>query len=511
MPKLFSEVKQANPGKSVFDLSYSKLFTCDMGQLIPVVCDEMVPGDTFDMGAEIIVRFQPLVAPILHPINVYVHSFFVPYRLLWDQWEDFITRGISGDLEPVIPRWTPTNTAIGSLWDYMGFPTGVTPTGALPLEFVRRAYNLVYNEYYRDETLIAEVAETNESILRRAWAKDYFTSALPWQQRGTAPALPISGTTNAEWSAAINQYIYPLAYVGQSNERIKNKNSGTTEATIKMSAGGTFSSENFLVAQVTPAQLDANVVDLSGATTFDVADLRLAFTLQRWMERNARGGVRYVEFLKNQYGESPRDDRLQRPEYIGGTKAPVVISEVLQTGESATTPQGNMAGHGLTADLSYIGKYHAVEFGLVISIMSVMPEAMYQQGIDRQWLRRTNWDFFNPSFVNLSEQAIERAELYATAVEAENRTIFGYQGMYDEMRVKRNMVCSEMRDTFDYWHLGRQFASAPLLNQSFIECNPDKRIFADQADPGLIISVGNKIKATRPLPVIAEPGLIDHN
>ena len=332
------------------------------------------------------------------------------------------------------------------------------PTGALPLDFVRRAYNLVYNEYYRDETLIAEVAATNETILRRAWAKDYFTSALPWQQRGTAPSLPISGTTSANWAAAINQNIYPLAYVGQSNERIKNVNSGTTQAQIKMSAGGTFSSENFLVAQVTPAQLNANVVDLSGATTFDVADLRLAFTLQRWMERNARGGVRYVEFLKNQYGESPRDDRLQRPEYIGGTKAPVVISEVLQTGESATTPQGNMAGHGLTADLSYIGKYHAVEFGLVISIMSVMPEAMYQQGIDRQWLRRTNWDFFNPSFVNLSEQAIERAEIFASAVEAENRTIFGYQGMYDEMRVKRNMVCSEMRDTFDYWHLGRQFA-----------------------------------------------------
>jgi len=502
MPKIFTDVRQANPGKSVFDLSYSKLLTCDMGQLIPVVCDEMVPGDTFDMGAEIIVRFQPLVAPILHPINVYVHSFFVPYRLLWDQWEDFITRGVSGDLEPVIPRWTPTNTAIGSLWDYLGFPTGVTPNGALPLDFVRRAYNLVYNEYYRDETLIAEVAETNETILRRAWAKDYFTSALPWQQRGTAPSLPISGITSAQWAADV-ALGYP-AVSGSTAKQMLYKDGGVQP----FDAGTKAALE---AGKALKGSLGLNTVDLSEATTFDVADLRLAFTLQRWMERNARGGVRYVEFLKNQYGESPRDDRLQRPEYIGGTKAPVVISEVLQTGESATTPQGNMAGHGLTADLSYIGKYHAVEFGLVISIMSVMPEAMYQQGIDRQWLRRTNWDFFNPSFVNLSEQAIERAEIFASAVEAENRTIFGYQGMYDEMRVKRNMVCSEMRDTFDYWHLGRQFVSAPLLNQSFIECNPDKRIFADQADPGLIISVGNKIKATRPLSVIAEPGLIDHN
>ena len=511
MARIFNDVRNANPGKSVFDLSYSKLLTCDMGQLIPVVCDEMVPGDTFDMGAEIIVRFQPLVAPILHPINVYVHSFFVPYRLLWDQWEDFITRGVSGDLEPVIPRWTPTNTAIGSLWDYMGFPTGVNPAGALPLDFVRRAYNLVYNEYYRDETLITEVAATNETILRRAWAKDYFTSALPWQQRGTAPSLPISGTVSAQWASAITLNNQALGWPSASaTNQLNLSANNTTHAPYD--AGTKAALEAGKATVVIPqANLNNNEVNLDSATTFDVADLRLAFTLQRWMERNARGGVRYVEFLKNQYGESPRDDRLQRPEYIGGTKAPVVISEVLQTGESATTPQGNMAGHGLTADLSYIGKYHAVEFGLVISIMSVMPEAMYQQGIDRQWLRRTNWDFFNPSFVNLSEQAIERAEIYASAVEAENRTIFGYQGMYDEMRVKRNMVCSEMRDTFDYWHLGRQFASAPLLNKSFIECNPDKRIFADQADPGLIISIGNKIKATRPLPVIAEPGLIDHN
>ena len=278
-----------------------------------------------------------------------------------------------------------------------------------------------------------------------------------------------------------------------NNKRLKSTNTGTATSHLEKGDGSNFISSEDMVAQILKSSLNGNTVDLSGATTFDVADLRLAFTLQRWMERNARGGVRYVEFLKNStaracamIGYSVRS--------IGGTKAPVVISEVLQTGESATTPQGNMAGHGLTADLSYIGKYHAVEFGLVISIMSVMPEAMYQQGIDRQWLRRTNWDFFNPSFVNLSEQAIERAEIYASAVEAENRTIFGYQGMYDEMRVKRNMVCSEMRDTFDYWHLGRQFAAAPLLNKSFIECNPDKRIFADQADPGLIISIGNKIK-----------------
>lgn len=510
MPRQFESVKSARPGRSVFDLSYSKLLTCDMGQLIPVMCDEMVPGDLFNVGNEMVIRYQPLVAPILHQVWVFIHTFFVPYRLLWDQWEDFITRGITGNLEPALPTWSPTSNGIGSLWDYLGFPTGVVPTGALPLDFPRRAYNLIYNEYYRDETLISEVAATNETILRRAWAKDYFTSALPWQQRGTAPALPISGSSSAEWSAAIDAMLYPNSLVGGANKQIQNGSAGAAQSTIELADGSNWPSSQDLKARLTTAQLNSNTVDLSDASTFDVADLRLAFQLQKWMERNARSGARYVEFLKAQYGTAPTDDRLQRPEYVGGAKVPVIVSEVLQTGETATTPQGNMAGHGLVADMSYIGKYHAQEFGLIMSIMSVIPEAMYQQGIDRQWLRRSNWDFYNPSFANLSEQAIERAEIYASGVEAENRTIFGYQGRYDEMRVKRNMVCGQMRDTFDYWHLGRQFGSAPTLNQAFIECNPDKRIFADQADPGLIVSIGNKIKAIRPMPVIAEPGLIDH-
>ena len=180
----FDLVSGAQPRRSVFDLSYSKTLTCDMGQLIPVLCDEVVPADYWQIANQAVIRFPPLVAPILHEINMYVHYFFVPYRLLWDQWEDFITGGVSGDLTPAIPRWTPTNNAIGSLWDYFGFPTGLVPTGALPLDFPRRAYNLVYNEFYRDETLVTEVAETNETVLNRAWEKDYFTSSLPWQQRG---------------------------------------------------------------------------------------------------------------------------------------------------------------------------------------------------------------------------------------------------------------------------------------------------------------------------------------
>jgi hypothetical protein len=175
-----------------------------MGQLIPIMCDEVVPGDMMEIGNEIVVRYQPLVAPILHEVNVYTHYYFVPYRILWDQWEDFITGGIDGQSAAVLPRWSPTPTtgnAEGTLWDYLGLPTGIVPTDALPVDFIRRAYNRIYNEFYRDENLIPEVLETNESILNRAWEKDYFTSSLPWQQRGIAPALPISGLTKAIWQS----------------------------------------------------------------------------------------------------------------------------------------------------------------------------------------------------------------------------------------------------------------------------------------------------------------------
>ena len=488
----FDLIGSLKPGKSTFDLSYDKKLTCDMGQLIPVVCDEMVPGDVFRLGNELVIRFQPLVAPVLHEINAYIHYFFVPYRILDDAWEEFITGGKDGAYAGLLPRWEPTDTTIGSLWDFLGFPTGVDPDGAYPIDYPRRAYNRVYNEYYRDENLQVEVLETNESILNRAWEKDYFTSALPWQQRGIAPSLPISGITSAEFSASAFGTQTAVGNV-------------SITASNTMNAGGA-ANNNYL-----KAALDKNSVDLSSATTFNVADLRLAFQIQKWMERNARAGVRYTEFLGAHFGVSPRDDRLQRPEYIGGSKSSVIVSEVLQTSETSTSPQGNLAGHGLVADMTHIGSYRAQEFGILIGMMSIMPKPSYQQGINRQWLRRSRLEFYFPEFSNLSEQAIERAEIYASGVEAENRTIFGYQGRYDEMRTKQNMVCGLMRTDFDYWHLGRQFGSAPLLNSAFITCVPRKDIFAAPSEPGLIVDVGNKIMAIRPMPLQSNPGLIDHN
>jgi hypothetical protein len=468
----------------------------DMGQLIPVMCDEMVPGDMFQIGNEVVVRFQPLVAPILHEINAFIHYFFVPYRLLWSDWEKFITGGADGAFAGVLPRWNPTNTAVGSLWDYLGFPTTIVPAGILPIDFVRSAYNFIYNNYYRDENLISEVALTNEAILLRAWEKDYFTSALPWQQRGTAPALPVSGS--AVWADTV----FPTDNGGTKGLSVVN-----TAADNKIRGLSSLWSANERANVL--AAFNANSLS---TTTFNISDLRTAFQIQRWMERNARSGARYTEFLQAHFGVSPRDERLQRPEFIGGSRSPIIVSEVLKTGSTdGTSPQGNMAGHGLTVDQNYVAKYHALEYGLVMGIMSVMPRSAYSQGINRQWTRTTKYDFYSPEFANLSEQAILRGELYATATLAENQTIFGYQGRYDEMRYKPNKYTGKMRTTFNYWHLGRTFTGAPLLNQSFIECVPRKDVFAVTTEPALIVSVGNKIRASRPLPITAEPGLIDHD
>lgn len=497
---VFSHVGGLHPSRSVFDLSYEKKLTCDMAQLIPVLCDEMVPGDFFQVGNQAVVRFQPLVAPILHEINCYVHYFFVPYRILWDDWEDFISGGIDGQFSDPIPEWEPTDTTVGSLWDFLGFPTGVDPDGAYPIDMPRRAYNLIYNEYYRDENLITEVSLTNESILNRCWEKDYFTSSLPWQQRGTAPALPISGITSATFNG-------PGYQSGDT----------TFGGLALFLRGGTIPVVGNTTAgydSLLKAWLNNNSIDLSSASTFDIADLRLAFQIQKWMERNARSGARYTEFLQSHFSVSPRDERLQRPEYIGGSKSPCIISEVLQTSSTdSTTPQGNLAGHGISVADSFCGKYHAKEFGLIMGILSIMPRSAYSQGIDKQWLRKTKYDFYFPEFANLSEQAILNAEICATNTDTHNLDIFGYQGRYDEMRTKNNQIVSQMRSTFDYWHLGRQFdvGSPPTLNADFVKCVPRKDIFAVPSEPGLIVNFSNIIKAFRPLPYMAVPGLIDHN
>lgn len=504
---IFNFVRAPRVGRSVFNLSYEKKFDCDLGQLIPIMCDEVVPGDFFNIENETVIRFNPLVAPIMHEVNVFVHYFFVAYRNLWNQktndlysetgnWEDFITGGDDGDNADTIPLWsgtTATNT-VGTLWDYLGFPLVADCDGYLPIDLPRRSYYQVYDEFYRNENLqlTREFDDpTNDVILNRNWEKDYFTSSLPDMQKGTAVALPISGQAEI--------------FTSESAETLDDNQVGVQ--TVPTSTSIVYSFDVTSGANRYPAY-----ADLSSATTFDVSDLRLAFQIQRFMERNMRSGNRYTEFLKGHFNVHPRDERLMRPEFIGGSRQPVIISEVLQTESSdATTPQGTLAGHGISVGRQFCGRYHVKEFGLILGILSVMPRTLYQQGINRQWLRETRYDFCFPEFVNLSEQAVETGELWVENADSSvSETLFGYQGRYNEMRFKPNMVCGNLRDTLDYWHISRQFSAAPVLNSSFITCSPRKDFLAVPSEPAMIVSTANIIKAVRPIPIQPEPGLIDH-
>lgn len=517
--KLYQLTGRARPPRSAFDLSYNKLFDCNFGELIPCMADEVVPGDVFSVGNEIVIRFQPMVAPVLHEINAYVHYFFVPYRLLDDNWEDFITGGEDGTDTSTLPRWdNHSDTAEYSLWDYFGFPAGVTVPAShsmAPIDYPKRAYNLIWNEFFRDQLHQTELTiATAKDVQKRNWEKDYFTAALDDEQKGTAPSLPLTGNVPVTGIGAGNQ-----TYTTGPQAVYETDDTGTVNYAKYKSVASDTANHNVFVEEDTGNTGFPNIrADVSSANAVDVADLRLTFAIQKWMERNARGGSRYREFIQTHFNTDLPDYRAAVPVYLGGTKQSVIVSEVLQTSESGTTEQGNMAGHGLSADSQFAFKYRFPEFGCVIGMFSVMPRTMYCEGIDRQWLRETRYDFYNPLFANLSEQPIYSVELFFdTATPDNNDDIFGYIGRYDEMRTKKDMVCGDMEDAQDYWHLSRQFGSKPTLNSSFLECAGQNggaddltRIFAVPATRGIIAHVGNRITAVRPLPVINEPGLIDH-
>ena len=559
---VFSRILGNKVGRSVFDLSHVKRFTCDMGQLIPVYFDECVPGDTRKIGMQCVTRFQPLVAPILDSVDLTVHYFFVPTRLLMNKeedWNTFLTGGVDGkdesvslptygfaypdgnyDVNPNFPFSNGVRFGKYSLWDYFGLPVNGSTESFYynvrnsnnVLGFCQRAYNLVWNEFYLDRNVVNPVVVDNSTILYRAWKKDYFTSALPWQQRGTAPALPLIGTVPVD-----NLYGKKFSLGNASNPLLVQTDGANANLRIMQSNGnppsglvttfGTEASSNRNVLAVEGSlQWNTNAfspsVNLGNAGAFDVATIRQAFQIQRWLELNARGGVRYTEFLRSHFGIAPKDEVLGRPQYIGGTKSSIVVSEVLQTSRtvdsSATdkgSPLGRLAGHGLGASSDYICTFTSKEFGYIIGIASWMPKPSYQQGVNRIFSRKTKFDFYFPEFAHLSEQAVTNGEIFATGTE-KDKEIFGYQGAYNEMRYTPSFNCSDMRDTFSYWHLGRIFDSAPKLNAGFLTTNSAfdggirKDIFASQNEPGLLVQFANIIKAIRPLPVYGTPGFVDH-
>lgn len=338
--------------------------------------------------------------------------------------------------------------------------------------------------------------------------------------------MPISGTIPIDLSSLVLNHVRVGLLSENDNQKIHAGRSSAS-APFGLSLDPSASSSGELGSEVQKLKGDVlshdGTVNLENASTFDVAVLREAFQIQRWLELNARGGVRYTEFLKAHFGLSPRDEVLQRPQYIGGTKSSIVVSEVLQTSatiqstpEKKGSPQGNLAGHGLGAMSDFVCTYTAKEFGFIIGIASWMPKPSYQQGVNRMFSRSTKYDFYFPEFAHLSEQAVTKGEIYATGVPSHDNSIFGYQSCYSEMRYMPSFNCADMRDTFSYWHLGRIFRSDPSLNPGFLTTNPKysggirKDIFADQDSKGLLVQFGNVIKAIRPLPVYGTPGFIDH-
>lgn len=360
---------------------------------------------------------------------------------------------------------------------------------------------MIWNEWFRNQNVMPPVSVlSNEKVLNCCWKMDYFTSMLPWQQRGQVPNVPVTGTA-------------PVLFQQQSGLSMQNFQIGVISSVglgFKNSQGGL---ENYAGQVVTGAQFPAFAnLTASNNIGFDINQLRLAFQIQRWQELNARCGSRYVEFLKGNFGTSPTDDTLQRPMFIGGSKSPVIISEVLQTSADGNEGVGSLAGHSIAADSNRLTKFRANEYGILMVLTTIKPKAMYSQGFEKEDTYDNRYVFYNPAFVNLSEQAVLGCQLYATGEKSDDEAVIGYQAIFNELRSSTDKVCGALRpgQSLSYWVSQRNFGSLPQLNGQFLKCNPNKDIFSVKDEPAWIVMVNNKLTAFRPMPYIAVPGLIDH-
>lgn len=518
---MFNKVQMSKPSRNNFDLRHERKFSCNMGELVPILCEEVVPGDSFKCNTETLVRLAPMAAPLMHRVNVYVHFFFVPNRLIWDNWETFITGGESGQEEPVKPYIRTTTKAHlkhGTLPDYLGFPTIPDEYGlfdnpvdmdALPF----RAYWKIYNEYYREQNLEEEVDfgmdDGNyafigyQNIAHRCWEKDYFTSALPWLQRGGEVSIPVLGNANVIYNDDYTKK--PTFWAAATGDPL------TTTDKIETTGNTGEVKGDITSTKLVYDPMGTLEADLAGATGVSINDLREAVKLQRFLEKNARGGSRYIEIIRSHFGVTSSDSRLQRPEYLGGGKSPIVISEVLQTNETTNdSPQGNMAGHGIGVGNTHSFKKYFEEHGFVMGIMSVMPRSEYTNVMRKYHMRNDRLDYYWPEFAQLGEQEVIQKELNWVPDGALNETVFGYQSRYAEYKTVPSTVHGEFKDTLLHWHMARAFGSTPNLNKEFVTCNPTHRIFADTdiEEPKLYVQVYNNLKAKRPMPYFNNPSII---
>lgn len=496
-----------SPDKNKFDLSHEKKLSCGMGTLIPVLVQEVLPGDSFKVDTHLMVRLAPMLAPLMHRIDCYTHSFFVPNRIIWNEWEPFLTGGADGMQAPVHPQINlkdinnPTWVGLGTLLDYMGFPPldiNNYPTEDIFInELPFRAYTEIYNEYYRDENLIAPIAYSKGSGIsslanpqnltlltqrQRAWEKDYFTTALPWAQKGAPAGAPVEYTPGLATPAKLSLTGAPAP----ANPDLPINAAGNLETP----AGG---------------------IRLETEATVLISEIRKANALQRLLEATARGGHRLTEYVLHVFGVKSADSRIQRPEYIGGGRTPVMISEVLSnfqfSGDVEGKPQGNMAGHGIASGSDHGFSYQSDEHGWFITIMSIVPKANYYQGIEKMWRRANRFDYFLPQFAHIGEQEVLNSEVYYDPTAGIDDGTFGYQSRFAEYKFKLSTIHGEFRDTLDYWHMARKFTTQPALNQSFVECVPTTDIFAVPSEPSFFVQLWHDISAIRPLPYFSNPKL----
>jgi hypothetical protein len=466
------------------NLSNYKLASCDMGQLIPVQLQEILPGDTMRLETSGFIRMSPMLAPVMHPVKVRFHHWFVPNRLVMDNWEEFITGGPDNQNADTIPTITIDDTP-NTVTDYLGVPpVDGAQINALPV----RAYNLIINEFYRDQDLQEERDLDDVSIFNVSWKKDYFTTARPWAQKGEQIYLPVGDT--APVTGTINGNGNPSFNTGGSISTF----SGAGSVDVRFSSGTPIGT----VAWQDPALSHNLVADLTQATGITPNQFREYFALQRYQEARAQYGSRYTEYLRY-LGITPSDARLQRPEYIGGGKSTLQISEVLQTAQddkgTEDTYVGTMRGHGIGATKTKASRKFFEEHGHVITLMSVIPDPIYQDGVCRNFLRQDKEDYFQKEFQSIGQQAVKQGEVYLD--ESTKNDVFGYSDRYSEYTNTPSTVSGEFRNVLDYWHLARQFETPPALNEDFIKCEPSKRIFAEQTQHSLWCMINNKTMARR--------------
>lgn len=522
---LFSQIPSTQIPRSVFDRSHGYKTTFNSGYLVPFYVDEVLPGDSFKLTATLFARLATPIVPFMDNLYLETFFFFVPNRLVWDNWQKFNGEQKNPDdrTDFLIPTVSGTNVKNQTLWDYFGLPTNVNAAlkvNALPF----RAYNLIFNEWFRDENLQDSLNVptgdgpdnlTDYNLVRRGKRHDYFTSCLPWPQKGPGVEISIGGS--AKVSGSINPTGAPtfsqVSGAGSSPVgSLFNNNRDVSTGPVYFSAQSGITNH---LEWRNPALSFSAIADLSTATPISINDLRQAFQIQKLYERDARGGTRYTEILRSHFGVISPDARLQRPEYLGGSSARISINPVQQTSATnETTPQGNLAAFGVVSDSFHGFSKSFVEHGYVFGFVNVRADLTYQQGLNRMWSRQGRFDFYWPVLAHLGEQAVLNKEIYAQGT-ADDDKVFGYQERYAEYRYYPGQITGKFRSTdpqpLDSWHLAQKFSSLPTLSAQFIQDDPPvERVVAVTSEPQFLFDSYIRLKCARPMPVYSVPGLVDH-